>query len=359
MQSCFPLYFSSVVASSLNMLGWWHVWSDCYLLNNPWEGLCDCFHLHYQAVVETVLAALSLCMVHLAWQWSPPLAGLCDWAISVQYKIVHTILVWVPFLFLGLLCACTHTYAVCCLMRSMNSDSLNHFACWSFLRQWECLPEFSGRNVSYRCQNQFLGFLELCQLAYLLSWIDSSAWPIQDLPAQVCIRLCLSCLYGVGCGDFLQHWRMLWPVSLSVCLVCISGRSSMNCKVSWGVSLVVPSITGIASFCTLSSFSRFVCDKSTPHCPFFGLMSRVMSWSVVPPGHIIQLLHCFGCRPGVPSCFVCELIICQCQYLSRAHFGSVLPDPWYIHCRGLAAAAVLVVGPLWADEEHRSSFHAA
>ena len=33
----------------------------------------------------------------------------------------------------------------------------------------------------------------------------------------------------------------------------------MNLMVSVGVSLVVPSMTRIASFCTLSSFSRFVC----------------------------------------------------------------------------------------------------
>ena len=34
----------------------------------------------------------------------------------------------------------------------------------------------------------------------------------------------------------------------------------MNLMVSVGVSLVVQSMTGIASFCTLSSFSSFVCD---------------------------------------------------------------------------------------------------
>ena len=33
----------------------------------------------------------------------------------------------------------------------------------------------------------------------------------------------------------------------------------MNLMISMGVSLVVPSMTHIASFCTLSSFGRFVC----------------------------------------------------------------------------------------------------
>ena len=42
----------------------------------------------------------------------------------------------------------------------------------------------------------------------------------------------------------------------SVCLVCISGRSSMNLVVSVDVSLLVPSITRIASFCsTLAGLS--------------------------------------------------------------------------------------------------------
>ena len=40
-------------------------------------------------------------------------------------------------------------------------------------------------------------------------------------------------------------------------LLC--GRSRMNLVFSVGVSLVVTSMTGIASFCTLSGFSRFVC----------------------------------------------------------------------------------------------------
>ena len=42
-------------------------------------------------------------------------------------------------------------------------------------------------------------------------------------------------------------------------LVCIGGRSSMNRMVSVPVSLVVPSVTVIALFCTLSSFGGFVC----------------------------------------------------------------------------------------------------
>ena len=36
----------------------------------------------------------------------------------------------------------------------------------------------------------------------------------------------------------------------------------MNLMVSMGVSLVVPRKTRIASFCTLSSFYRFVCARN-------------------------------------------------------------------------------------------------
>ena len=45
--------------------------------------------------------------------------------------------------------------------------------------------------------------------------------------------------------------------ALSLSLICIDGRSSMNFSVLVGVPLVVPNMTTVASFCILSSFSRF------------------------------------------------------------------------------------------------------
>ena len=101
-------------------------------------------------------------------------------------------------------------------LRSLISDSV-----------LPALSRFSSRSVSQRCQNQ-LGYLSLSLVCLSsVSWhtcsIESSAWPIQDLPVPVCIPLCLSWLHGVGCGDFLQHWSMLRPAPLSVWFALVGG----------------------------------------------------------------------------------------------------------------------------------------
>ena len=72
-------------ASSMNLWGWWHEWSDCYLLRqssggNEWQlppplsgwwlRLCR-LPYHYYGW-----------WLHLAWQWSPTLSGL--WWLSHQ-----------------------------------------------------------------------------------------------------------------------------------------------------------------------------------------------------------------------------------------------------------------------------------
>ena len=69
--------------------------------------------------------------------------------------------------------------------------------------------------------------------------------------------LWIGCVCGGGGGGGLTA---LYALTCSTfCQVCIGGRSSKNLMLSIGVSFVVPSMTRIASFCTLSSFSRFVC----------------------------------------------------------------------------------------------------
>ena len=77
--------------------------------------------------------------------------------------------------------------------------------------------------------------------------------PSNTYPVQVPVAL--SFLSGVwGFSTALKY-----TLSCSTfCLVSIGGRSNINLMVSVGVSFVVPSVTRIASFCTLSSFSRFV-----------------------------------------------------------------------------------------------------
>ena len=99
--------------------------------------------------------------------------------------------------------------------------------------------------------------------------IQSSAWPIQDLPRP---RL----------HPFV-HGFMKWVVRIltwsTFCLVCIGGKSSMNLMVSEGVSLVVPSMNRIASFCTLTRFSRFVCAIVVRSSPLSVTLITVLWYS--------------------------------------------------------------------------------
>ena len=191
--------------------------------------------------------------------------------------------------------------------------------------------------------------------------------------------------------SFTASWSGLWWFLTALkyaltcstfCLVCIGGRSSMNLMVSMGVSWVVPSMTRIASFCTLSSLNRFVCAivvrrslqdwhtlfqlqcccfhmlyvgqhsvKVDPWisqmtCSFNHSCSKCDCWQwfvccsvvkrapqclclvsidkrsgvITPLGCTIELLHCFVCLLGVLWCFVYEPVICQCENLA----GSIL-----------------------------------
>ena len=107
-----------------------------------------------------------------------------------------------------------------------------------------------------------LGLLELCQPAYLqyrflclthprLALYQSASFCVFRGFMEWFVQISYS---NEECFD-LFHF-------LSFCLAYISGRSSMNCMASVGVSLGVPSMTLIHTdlFCTLSIFSRFVCD---------------------------------------------------------------------------------------------------
>ena len=100
-----------------------------------------------------------------------------------------------------------------------------------------------------------LGLLEFCQLATLQYWV----------PYLTHAKLAPPSLHPFV--FFMASWDGLWGFLMALkhaltcstyCLVCIGRRSSMNHMVSVGVSLVVPSMSYTALFCTLSSFSRFV-----------------------------------------------------------------------------------------------------
>ena len=55
----FPFHFLLFVASSLNLWGWCHVWSDRHLLRQSRGGHGDCFHLHCQAL-QTIRMNMNL-----------------------------------------------------------------------------------------------------------------------------------------------------------------------------------------------------------------------------------------------------------------------------------------------------------
>ena len=69
---------------------------------------------------------------------------------------------------------------------------------------------------------------------------------------------------GIYYSTDIVNYALTWSI---FCLVCVGGRSVMNLMVSVGVSLVVPSMTLIASFCTLSSFNRIVWAICIMPCP--------------------------------------------------------------------------------------------
>ena len=64
-------------------------------------------------------------------------------------------------------------------MRSLVSGSV--FTCSPF---WQCFPNFFGRSVSWRRRNRF-GYLSHSLACLSSVSIESSAWPIQDLPHSI------------------------------------------------------------------------------------------------------------------------------------------------------------------------------
>ena len=96
-------------------------------------------------------------------------------------------------------------------------------------------------------------------LAGMIAVLSPVFDPSKTGPVPVCIPFCLPWL--------IHKWDRVSFDSTEVCFdllhflsfVLVGARSSMNLMVSVGVSLVVPSMSHIASFCTLSSFSRCVC----------------------------------------------------------------------------------------------------
>ena len=74
------------------------------------------------------------------------------------------------------------------------------------------------------------GLLELLSVNWHTCSVESSVWPIQDLPRPVfCIPLCLSRLHGLPAWvvGIFYGTEVCFDLS-AFCLVCIGGRSSIN-----------------------------------------------------------------------------------------------------------------------------------
>ena len=173
--------------------------------------------------------ALSSWMVVAPCLTVKPILVFGNWAISVHYEILH----FADFF-------------------NKKLDPWLLFPFWTFLAVpsqifWqECLIEMLELIWA---PFPLLGLLKLCQLEFLQNWIlcltHPRLAPFQS--ASFCV--------------FHSFMEWLWGFSMALkhALVCICGMSCMNLMVSMGMSLVVHSMTLFASFCTLSSFSRFVC----------------------------------------------------------------------------------------------------
>ena len=219
----FPFHFSLFVSSSRDdsMCG-----LTVTLWGNPAKSMCGCFHLHGQAGSWDLLGCtIFMGGGHILLDSEAPPCLVCgDWAISREFL----------------------RFAV---FMNEKLDLWIYFACWPFsaaLSQafWkECLTEMP--------ESVWVPSHSLVCLSSV-NWYTQQHW-----------FLCLTHLSLHPFKFFTASWSGVWGFSAAlkhalICctfrLACISGRSSMNCMVSVVVSLVVPSVTLIALFCTLCSF---------------------------------------------------------------------------------------------------------
>ena len=147
-----PFHVSLFVVSSLNLWGWWHMWSDCHLEAVSIEhGWLLPLPLSSRRLRLYRLHCLHEWWLQLVWQWSPTLSGL--WWLSQQGAL------WGLAVFL-----------------CEKLDLRLHFSCWPFYTVlshifWqECLVEML-ESVWVLFPLLALDLLEFCQLAYLQCWV--------------------------------------------------------------------------------------------------------------------------------------------------------------------------------------------
>ena len=197
-------HFSLFVASSLNLLEWWHVTVTSW--GNPAEGMSDCFHLHCQTggwdckgctvFMDGVVAHCLTVKPHPDWSF-------------VTEPSVYTM----------------RSCGLLLLFFEWKAWSLTLFCLLAIL---DCaFPSFLA-GVSYRDARISLGTFPTPWFAWALSAailavLSPLLDPSKTCPIPACIPLCLSRLHGVGCGDFRQHWSMLWLAPLSVWFTLVGG----------------------------------------------------------------------------------------------------------------------------------------
>ena len=206
----FPFHVSLFVVSSLNLWGWWYMWSDCHLEAVSIEhGWLLPLPLSSRRLRLYRLHCLHEWWLQLVWQWSPTLTGL-RW-------LSHQGTLWGLAVFL-----------------CEKLDLRLHFSCWPFYTVlshifWqECLVEMLESDwVLFPLLA--LDLLEFCQLAYLQCWV-------LFLPhnySHISFRLGVQTKFTLIVADISDQWPLPicdFPIfSLAIC-------HAVTCCLSWCVS---------------------------------------------------------------------------------------------------------------------------
>ena len=124
--------------------------------------------------------------------------------------------------------------------------------------------------------------------------------PFETYPVPLCCLLCLSRLHEVVCSfSFCRALKYVLTCS-TFCPICIGGRSTMNRIVLAGVYLVVPSLSLITLFCTLSKSGSFFV-----YC-FLALSKVKDCLSVILFSGLVQSQRLFVC--DIVLGLVCDIV---------------------------------------------------
>ena len=244
-QSGLPFHVPLYLASSLNLWGWWHLWSVTSW-GNPARVTVSTSIV--QLEVETVQAAPSL------WKVVAPCLTVKphpDWSLVAEPSV--------------------YTMRSCGLLVSwlwslISGSVLPAGHC----RQ--CFPKFSGRSFSQRRRDQ-IGYLSHCLVCLSsISWHTcsiKSSDPPKTCPVPVCIPLCFSRLRGVDCGYFRWNWSMLWLASFCVWFTLVLAWTSWSQRVCpWWFRHDRTGWLGVKRKEKRKKVIYLGSSQYDPHCPF-------------------------------------------------------------------------------------------